>query len=108
MGLGLKEVTFKNDGDGEHIHRTILNAFPVLDGCGGYTLLRLAENSHNMVEIEGPDSGLTVTYLKDILNHAKLYLRPLQKDITHEAMKEYSVPKVCIIEYGHIAIVYSC
>jgi hypothetical protein len=47
-----------------------------------------------MVEIEGPpESGMTVSYLKDILNHAKLYVRPLQKDITHEDMKAYAVPK---------------
>ena len=53
----------------------------MLEDCGGYTLLRLAENSHNMVEIEGPDGGMTVSFLKDILNQAKLYIRPLQKDI---------------------------
>lgn len=51
--------------------------------------MRLGENSHHMVEIEGPESGITVSLLKDILNQAKLYIRPLQKDITEEDMKEY-------------------
>ena len=91
MGLGLREVVFKTDGDAEYIHRVLLDTFPVLEACGGYTLLRLAENSHSMVEIQGPDSGITVIYLKDILNQAKLYIRPLQKDITTEDMKPYSV-----------------
>ena len=68
----------------------LLDKFPVLESCGGYTLLRLAENSHSMVEIEGPESGTTVTYLKDILNHAKLYIRPLQKNITDDDMKPYA------------------
>ena len=54
---------FKSDGDVEHIHRVLLDAFPVLDDCGGYTLLRLAENSHSMVEIEGSESGMTVASL---------------------------------------------
>ena len=94
MGLGLSEAVFNCGGDAEHIHSVILQLFPVLESCGGYTLLRLAENSHTMVEIEGPDSGITVPYLRDILNQAKLYIRPLQKDITEEDMKPYSIPNV--------------
>ena len=74
MGLGLSEALFNVDGDADHIHKVILEKFPVLESCGGYTLLRLAENSHNMVEIEGPDSGMTVCYLKDVVNQAKLYV----------------------------------
>ena len=60
----------------------------------GYTLLRLTENSHHMVEIEGPDSGITVPFLKDVVNQAKLYIRPLQRDITKEDMKKYSIRRV--------------
>ena len=60
---------------------------------GLHALLRLTENSHGMVEIEGPDSGMTVPYLKDIiLNQAKLYIRPLQKDSSEEDVKPYSIP----------------
>ena len=72
----------------------LLDTFLILEECGGYTLLRLAENSHNMVEIACPEGRMTVAYLKDILNQAKLYVRPLQKDITDEAMKPYSTTKV--------------
>ena len=106
MGLGLSQAVFNTDGDAEHIHDVLLKNFPVLESCGGYTLLRLAENSHSMVEIEGPDSGMTVSYLKDILNQAKLYIRPLQKDISEEDMKPYSIPNVrnvglysCLVRY---------
>ena len=95
IGLGLKSnIAFNSDGDAQHIHSVLMSEFPVLSKCGGYTLLRLAENSHNMVEIESPDNGITVQYLKDILNQAKLYIRPLQKDITDEDMKPYSTPEV--------------
>lgn len=85
------DVVFRSDGDAEHIHQTLLGTFPILAECGGYSLLRLAENSHAMVEIDGPFS---VSYLKDILNHAKLYVRPLQKDITEEDMRDYLGSKV--------------
>ena len=85
MGLGL------SDRDAEHIHQTLLGTFPILAECGGYSLLRLGENSHTMVEIDGP---LSVSYLKDLLNHAKLYVRPLQKDVTEDDMKNYLGSKV--------------
>lgn len=42
---------------------------------------------------------MTVAYLKDILNHAKLYIRPLQKDITDEDMKLFSIPKVNLFHF---------
>ena len=105
MGLGLGEVVFNTDGDAEHIHRVLLSKFPMLEACGGYTLIRLAENSHRMVEIEGPESGMTVSFLKDILHSAKLYIRPLQRDITEEDMKEYSVPAVRNGRINHCACI---
>lgn len=70
MGLGLREVIFDGDGDAAHIHEVITAQFPVLELCGGYSLLRLGANSRDLVEIEGPDSGLTVTFLKDIVHQA--------------------------------------
>lgn len=89
MGLGLGEVRFDADGDATHVHLVIMETYPVLESCGGYTLLRLSENSHSMVEIEGPDGGVTVHFLKDVLNQAKMYIRPLQKDITIHDMRPY-------------------
>ena len=89
MGLGLSQAEFRSDGDAKHVHDVIMGMFPVLLSVGGYSLLRLAENSHSMVEIEGPDGGTTVPY------QAKLYVRPLQRDISEEDMKDYSIVKVC-------------
>ena len=40
IGLGLAEVVFHSDGDGEHIHSVLLQTFSVLESCGGYTLMR--------------------------------------------------------------------
>ena len=94
MGLGLSEAVFNSDDDAEHIHQVLLEKFPVLESCGGYTLMRLAENFHSMVEIEGPDSGMTVSYLKDILNQAKLSdpFRGISE--SEEDMKSYSIQNV--------------
>lgn len=60
MGLGLKEIISNANGDAEYIHKMLLVTFPVLKTCGGYTLMHLGENYRCLVEIEGPDSGLTV------------------------------------------------
>ena len=93
MGLGLKEISFIIDGE-DHVHDALLSTFPVLAKCGGYTLLRLGGGSKSLVEIEGPKSGITVPYLRDILNQAKLYMRPLQCDISEEDVKEFLDPSV--------------
>lgn len=85
IGLGLAELSFDHDGDAEHIHSVLVNQFPQLETCGGYTLLRLNDNSHDLIEIEHPAKvGMTVPYLKDILNQAnwELYIRPLQRSIS--------------------------
>ena len=49
--------------------------------------MRVSENSRDLVAIEGPDGGVTVTFLKDILRQAKLYIRPLQCDIPEDRLK---------------------
>ena len=78
IGLTTKVLTFETEGTARHVHDIITTEFPILQECGGYTLLRLAENSHNLVEIEEPLDGLiNVQYLKEILNNAVLYIGPL-------------------------------
>ena len=87
LNLGLRKLFFSAEGDAAHINDVILEAFPILDECGGYTLMRVSENSRDLVGIEGPDGGVTVPFLKDILRQAKLYFRPLQCDIPGEKLK---------------------
>ena len=93
-GLGLKELSFNANGDALHIHTVLTGAFKQLEDCGGYTLLHLASNSTQLIEIESPKKGLTVTYLKDIVKSAKLFVRPLQIDIECD---EDSQPEVYLL-----------
>ena len=72
MGLGFKEMKFNVDGDASFIHSTIINAYPDLEFCGGYCLMRLCSGSSDLVKIEPPRIGLHVCYLCDILQFAKL------------------------------------
>ena len=97
MGLGMKEINFLSDGDEDHVHDAVLSAFPALSECGGYTLLRLGGGSKGLIEIEGPDGGITVSYLKHILNQAKLYIRPLQCDISEDIKASDSLVSFCVL-----------
>lgn len=112
MGLGLREVIFDGDGDAAHIHEVITAEFPVLELCGCYSLLRLGANSRDLVGIEGPDSDLMVTFLKDIVRQAKLYVRPPQCDITENDIKptitSLKVIFTLICEYVHILFITFC
>lgn len=84
-GLGKKHLTLF-DGDGsQELHTEILNAFPRLREGGGYELMRVAEYGQRSLQvIPSPSEGYSVAYLKEVLRQAKVYIRPLQKDLTLE------------------------
>jgi len=95
IGLETKCLVFSLEGNAHHVHNVIMKEWPVLENCGGYTLLRLAENSHSLVEIEPPLSGhINVQFLKTILNNATLYIRPLQYNICYEDMQQFCTVEV--------------
>ena len=97
IGLTTKVLHFEVGGTAHHVHSIIIQEYPILEDCGGYTLLRLAENSHDLVEIEEPlDALIDVEYLKNILNNATLYIRPLQRDICSDDMKQAKLTEVHI------------
>jgi hypothetical protein len=84
MNLGARKITFNADGDAAYLHEVIMNAFPQVESCGGYSFMRVMENSRYLVEIDGPNDGITVPFLRGVLNQAKLYIRPLQSDIVEQ------------------------
>ncbi len=84
---------FDSTGGEDHVHDAVLSTFPALGKCRGCTHLRLGAGSKGLIEIEGPDTGITVPYSKDILNQAKLYVRPLQCDIC-----DHDVKRECVLD----------
>lgn len=80
-GLSLKRLSFIQDGDENHIKDVIYEAFPQLMGQGGVDILRPGEQSRTLMLITPPPSGMTIPYLKDVLNQSKIYLRPSIEDI---------------------------
>ncbi|CAC5359836.1 unnamed protein product [Mytilus coruscus] len=95
-GLGSKKIKFHADD----MERDLLDkinsdivegldnetvGFPQLKGCGGIELLKCNQNSRDLQVI---DCTWSVKKLKDYLgNQAKLYVRPIQKDLDMEPVQ---------------------
>ena len=44
-------------------------------------MLRSVGSSHELEVIPSPSGGYTASYVKNVVNQAKVYVRPLQKDL---------------------------
>ena len=83
-GLGKKHLAFFEMGDSSDVHAEILDAFPQLSDGGGYELLRVGDTGGQRSQlrvIPPPSEGYTVNYLREVLRQAKVYVRPLQRDL---------------------------
>ena len=74
-------MSFVQDGDDRHIKGVVYDAFPQLIGRGGFDILRPGEQSNTLMVVSPPPDGLTVPYLKDVVNQSKIYIRPSAEDI---------------------------
>ncbi len=97
-GLGGKKISLSSNADAHDICFSLCEHYPKLSGGGGFELLRVPEGGGKMLDvIASPDSGYTVSYLKAVVHHAKIYVRPLQQDLSldpdpddHEVRKYFS------------------
>ena len=89
LGLGNKRLEFDANGDAVHVHKVIITAYPPLQNTGGYTLLRL--DGKRLIVIDDEINGVDVVFLRQILKQAKLYIRPLQRDILSKDVIQYQV-----------------
>ena len=81
-GLVEQNITFTKNGNSDHVHKKIMEAFPMLAEGGGYEILRAGQRTaRQLMVIAIPPGGYTVTYLKSTIASAKGYIRPLQRDI---------------------------
>ena len=76
-------------GDAQDIYHELLLQFPKLSQAGGFELLRTPERGGRQEDvIAAPESGYTVTYLRAVVHNAKIYIRPMQRDLGFEPVKE--------------------
>ena len=87
-GLGEKKITFEKKGPCSYFHEKLLENYPRLREAGGYELLQTKFRSTSKLEVVAPkgNSGHNVYDLKEMMAAAKVYLRPLQKDLNLEPL----------------------
>ena len=99
-GLSPKNIPLFEYGEPWEFHDDIIGAFPKLANCGGYELLRTQQsNNRELFVIPSQSGGYTVQYLKSIVSQAKVYIRPIQKDLSLSPILERKNEMVSILHY---------
>ena len=69
----------------QEIYSELTFHFPKLVEAGGFELLRVSEGGGKVLqEIASPKNGYTVPYLRGVVHHAVIYIRPMQKNLSLE------------------------
>ncbi|CAC5360330.1 unnamed protein product [Mytilus coruscus] len=86
-GLGPKRVQFEVHEGEETVKDKLITAFPKLCEAGGFELLRCQSNCRQLQPINGRRS---VEILKTIIGQAKVFIRPIQKNLSTKPLDEVS------------------
>ena len=89
-GLGEKRVSINLYSDAHDVYHELTNQFPKLSEGGGFELLRVNDRggaARRLELINPPESGYDM-FLKAVVQQAKIYIRPLQKDLSCSPSKE--------------------
>ena len=88
-GLGQKAVLCAADGESWEFHEELMYAYPKLKDGGGYELLRTSDKTNRELSvIPSPPGGYTASFVKSIVLQAKVYVRPLQHNLSLEMAGE--------------------
>ena len=77
-----------------------MDNFPQLKEAGGYELLRVGTRSRNLELIPIPPGGYTAQYLKEVVQQAKVYIRPIQADLDVNVESQVGC-RVCFFLFTH-------
>ena len=91
-GLGEKKVVFPNIAcSAEEFKSIFIKAFPKLNGCGGFELMRCIPNSKELETISLAISQ-SPKLLKSVLGGGRVFIRPIQKSLCLEVDEEVFSP----------------
>lgn len=97
-GLGENHITLNAYSEMQDIYDELLFQFPKLKQAGGFELLRVPEGGGKLLQvIASPESGYTVSYLRAIVHHAKIFIRPMQNNLDSDP--EPSQVDCCVYVY---------
>ena len=83
-GLGEKRITLCSFSNFSDIHAELTFQFPKLNHSNsGFELLKVQEGGGKVLGVIAcPNNGYTVSYLRAVVHHAKIYIRPVQKNLS--------------------------
>ena len=91
-GLGEKKFAVYAYSTAGELAREFYEEFPKLQDAGGFELLRASDvGGKHLVLIDIPLDGYSVEYLQAVVKSAKIFIRPLQKDLDESPLED----KVC-------------
>ena len=85
-----------------------MQAFPRLQDGGGYELLRVSDSGQRSLQvIPSPSDGYSVSYLKEVLRQAKVYIHPMQKDLSLDSEPCDVTENVSVLPLFFIVVTFS-
>ena len=100
-GLGESRFAVDVSATAQEVCDALEAQFPKLPQGGGFELLRTEEGCpRELAVIPIPDGGYTVDYLKAVVHNAKIYIRPLQTDLSLDPRPA----DVCVYHFLYIII----
>ena len=81
-GLGEKKISLCAFADAQDIYHKLLFRFPKLSEAGGFELLKSPEGGGKHLDIiAAPESGYSVAYLRAVVHHTKIFIRPMKRSL---------------------------
>ena len=80
-GLGEKVIAVPDTSSIDEFKAVIEDAFPKLEGCGGYEILRCVPNSKDL-ELISPVISQTPRLLRGIIGAGRIFIRPIQQNLS--------------------------
>ena len=97
-GLGEKKIVLDGDCDAQAIYEELLLQFPKLKEAGGFELLRTTDKgSKSLNIIDVPQQGYSVHYLRAVVHNARIFIRPLQRDLSYLPDKEVKIGSTYVL-----------
>ena len=103
-GLGEKKLVIPDiNCSGQEFRDLLISAFPKLDGCGGFDLLRCIPNTKQL-EVMSVALSQSPKLLKSVVATGRVFVRPIQKDLELD-LDEGLVPSLQVSMRGRRALI---
>ncbi len=95
-GLGEKKIQLSLDADALCIYSELCSHFPKLTNAGGFELLKVQSGGKLLAPIQVPANGYSAVFLKSVVHNAKIYLRPVQQDLSLDSSESIHSAEVSL------------